>query len=279
VRIELDDGEWCGRAIDLSGVSLNGETMVQAIRNESDVVECARPGPPHKYIGWIRPGMELRTRTALAAVARSRGLSVPQDEKRERVLERLSELPTATVETDTEIKTETTLRRRLAMMNEEIDRHRERVARLHGQVQALRENRETAVEAIDALEDAIRELSECETEHAAAEQALKQERERQRRQHDVRDERLRLEDRAANLAREARRYLVRELEAEFETTVEMVPGATTARTGMGFDADPVTAALAIARLGVIEAPIVLECNRFSSARAAADWLDALIIRL
>jgi hypothetical protein len=253
--------------------------MVQAIREGNDGVECAGPGPPHEYVEWIRPGMDLRTRTALAAVARSRGLSAPQDEKRERVLERLSQLPAATVETDAEMETETTLRRRLAMMSEEIDRRRERVARLHGQVQALRENRETAVEAIDALEDAVRELSECETEHAAAEQALKRARERQRRLHDVRDERLRLEDRAANLAREARRYLVRELKAEFETTVEMVPGTTTARTGMGFDTDPVTAALAIARLGVIEAPIVLECNRFSSAGAAADWLDVPIIHL
>jgi chromosome segregation ATPase len=279
VRIKLDDDEWCGRAIGLSGVSLNGETIVRAVRDENDVVECARPGPLHEYVGWIRPGMELRTRTALAAVARSRGQSAPQDEKRERVLERLSGLPAATVEAEAEMETETTLRRRLAMMNEEIDRHRERVARLHGQVQALRENRETAVEATNALEDAVRELSECETEHAAAEQALKRARERQRQRHDVRDEQLTLEDRAANLAREARRYLVRELEAEFETTVEIVPGATTARTGMGFDADPVTAALAIARLGVIEAPIVLECNRFLSAGVAADWLDAPIIQL
>jgi hypothetical protein len=270
---------WCGRAIDLSGIALNGETIVRAIRDESDVIECARPGPLHKYVGWIRPEIDLRTRTALAAVARSRGLSAPQDEKRERVLERLSQLPATTVETDTEMETETTLRRRLAMMSEEIDRRRERVARLHGQVQALRENRETAVEAIDALEDAIRELSECETEHAAAEQTLKRARERQRRLHDVRDERLKLEDRAANLARGARRYLVRELEAEFETTVQMVPGTTTARTGMGFDADPVTAALAIARLGVIKAPVVLECDKFTSVHAAADWLDASIIHL
>jgi hypothetical protein len=277
VRIELNGRVWRGRAIDLSKVSFapDPETVVGAIRNGKESspieIECASPGLPHAYVGWIRPGMSLRVRTALAAVARSRGLSAPQDEKRERVLERLSSLPEATMTVET-----ATLRRRLATTSDEIARHREQVARLQGQVQTLREDGdEAALEASNALEDAIRELSERETEHVAAEQSLKRKRERQRQLHDTRDERLALEDRAANLARDARRYLVGELEAEFETTVEAVPG----QTGTGFDTDTVTAALAIARLGESDAPIVLECDRFTSAQAAADWLNIPIILL
>lgn len=284
MRIELNGSVWCGRAIDLSSITdaPDPETIVRAIRdvNENTAIEikCTRPGPTHEHVGWIRPGMNLRTRTALAAVARSRGLSAPQDEKRERVLKRLTALQSSATTEETDRRTKTgTLRRRLAATSDEIDRHRERVARLHGRVQALREDSETAVEASDMLENAIRELSERETEHAAVEQALKRRRERQRRLHDTRDERLTLEDRAANLARDARRYLVKELEAEFETTVETVPGATTAQTEMGFDADTVTTALAIARLGKIDAPIVLECDRFTRTQAAADWLNAPII--
>lgn len=282
MRIELNGSVWCGQAIDLSEVSFapDTETVVGTIRDMTEhttiEIECASPGPFHKHIGWIRTGMKLRTRTALAAIARSRGLSAPQDKKRERVLARLAALRNATARDETEKRTTTaTLRRRLAEASNEIDRHRERIAQLQGRVQALREDSEAAVEASEMLEDAIRELSEHETEHTAVEQSLKQRRERQRRLHDTREERLALEDRAANLARDARRYLVKELETEFETTVEVVPG----RSGMGFDADTVTTALAIARLGESDAPIVLECDRFTSAQAAADWLNAPVILL
>lgn len=276
MRIELNGGVWRGRAIDLSEVSFAPETVVRAIRDGDAFIECASPGPVHKHVGWIRPGMTLRTRTALAAVARSRGLSAPQDETRESVLERLAALQNAAATDETEIRTKTAaLRRRLAATSDEINRHRERVARLQGRVQTLREDSESALEASDMLKDAIRELSERETEHAAVEQALKRKREQRRRLCDTRDERLVLEDRAANLERDARRYLVRVLEAEFETTVEAVPG----RSGTAFDADTVTTALAIVRLGESDAPIVLECDRFTNARTAADWLDAPVIRL
>lgn len=275
MRIELGTDVWCGRAIDLSKHTLDAETLVQAIRDESDpTVKCVSPGPLHEYVGWIRKGMDLRIRTALAAVARSRGVSAPQDEERERVLERIDALPEETVET-------AIYRKRLAAKTEDIIRHREKVARLQGQVQAFRKREGMSgtggnPEVFDSLKNAIRTLSELETEHVAAEQTLERARERQRRIHDVRDKRLALEDRAANLARDARRHLVTQLEEEFETTVKAVPGT---KAEVGFDADPVPASLAIARLGVIDAPIVLECNRFTSARTATDWLNVPVILL
>lgn len=275
MRIERNGTVWCGWAIDLSDASLDAEMVIQAIRNGPDrvgnselIVEHTDPGPLHEYVGWITAEMSLRSRAALAAVARSRGQSAPQDAERKRILERIDALPTATVETSP-------TRKRLAATNEEIDRQREQVARLQGQVQALREiESEDLPETLDTLQSAIRELSELETERTAAEQALERKRNRRRQLHDVRDERLALEDRAANLARDAREHLVAQIEEEFETTVKAVPGATTAES-----ADPVTTGLAIARLGMIKTPIVLECDRFTSARAAADWLDAPVVCL
>lgn len=288
MRIESNGRVWCGRAIDLSNSSLNAEQIVQAIRDEGEreskredrievTVECARPGALHEHVGWITSGMNLRLRTALAAVARSRGWSAPQDDEQERILEQINALPTATVDT-------IPARKRLATTRDEIEQQREYVARLHGQVEALRETgaeSEPAQEALAALERAIRELSELETERAAAEQAFEQKRERQRRLNDIRDERLALEDRAANVARAAREHLVAQIEDEFERTIETVPGAI--RFGFNDhdddDDDPVTAALAMARLGMLEAPVVLECERFVSARAAAEWMDAPAILL
>lgn len=277
MRIEQNGTVWCGRAVDLSDASLDAEMVIRAVRNRTEsasngegevTVERTDPGPLHEHIGWITHGMSLRLRAALAAVARSRGQSAPQDTERKRILERIDALPTATVET-------VPTRKRLAATNEEIDQQREQVARLQGQVQALRTiESEDLSETIGALERAIRELSELETERAAAEQALERKRNRRRQLHDIRDERLALEDRAANLARDAREHLAARIEAEFEDTVTTVPGATTSGA-----ADPVTAGLAITRLGVIEAPIVLDCDRFTSARAAADWLDAPVVRL
>lgn len=238
------------------------------------IVECADPDPLHEHVGWIAPGMNLRLRTALAAVARSRGWSAPQDDERKRTLNRIDAL---SMEMET-VETVPT-RRRLAATNDEIDRQREQVARLQGQVQAFRKtDNDPPRKALGTLERAIRELSELETERAAAEQALEREREQRRQRHDVRDERLMLEDRAANLARDARRHLVRGIEAEFENTIETVPEATAPEFNDA-DPDPVTEALAVARLGTLEAPLVLECDRFTSVQAAADWLDAPVIQL
>lgn len=277
MRIDLGTEVWCGRAIDLSNAStdLDAAALVQAIRDENDpTVECASQGPLHEHVGWIRQGMDLRVRTALAAVARSNGLSAPQDEERERVLKRINALPLETIETATH-------RKRLAAKRKDIVRYRERVARLQGRVQEFRERENTSgtdedPEALDSLETAIRELSEIETEHIAAEQALEQARKRKRRMHDRRDERLALEDREANLARDARKHLAARVEKEFETTLEAVPRKGVSRR---VDDDPVSAALAIARLGSIDAPVVLECDRFTSAQRAMDWLGVPVVLL
>lgn len=283
VRIETADKQWYGHAIDLTDHQVDARTLLAAIRDdglENDrtiEITCPPPGPVYGHLGRIRPGMQLRTRTALAAVARSRGLRAPQDEERVAIEERLSELvlPDAADELDE-------IHKQVAETSEDIDRLRERVARLQGKADAHRET-ESEMETLTSLQNALRELSEVETERAAAKQRLERMRKRQRLVHDVQVERFELEDRAANLKRDARRFLVTKLTPSFEATVdavqERVPGGGGRFAGSAFDADPVSEALALARLAAIETPIILECDRFDSVEAAADWLDLPVIRL
>lgn len=271
MRVERDGVVWCGRAIDLSGSGVDGERLVRAMGRDGVSrrlrVVCAAPCVLHEHVGRIAPGMALRTQTALAAAARSRGLTAPQDEEYQHIKEQLQQRSVSGVDTTGTYK-------RLAEVTGEIERQRERVARLQGRVNALRKHTDHEDETtICALERAVRKLSELETERAAAEQTLERARQRQRRLHDHHDERLALEDRAANLARAARKHLCARLDSEFDRAVDAVPGATDTHD------DPVTAAIAIAQLGEPTAPVVLECDRFPTASAAADWLGSPVISL
>ncbi len=268
MRIERGDSVWRGRAIDLSGVTppFDGAQIIDAIAGTREKlrVVCEEPCELYAHVGRIEPEMTVQRSTALAAAARSRGWSAPQDEEYSRIQDRIEELSIAGVDTDD-------ARRRLAETTDEIERQRERVARLQGEVKALRQRPEQQTsEPYQELKRAIQKLSELETERAAAEQTLERARERQRRLHDRYDERLALEDRAANLARAARRHLCDRLHDEFTRTVESVPGA---------DDGPVATALALVRLGEISAPIVLECGRFDTVQTAADWLNVPVIGL
>lgn len=271
MRVEYDGTVWCGRAIDLSVNEFDGGQLISAMGCDGDVgglrVVCATPGVLHGHVGRVASGMALRTQTALAVAARSRGLTAPQDEEYRRLQKQIEERSIAVIDTAGAHK-------RLAEVTDEIERQRERVARLQGRVNALRERTDHSEgETTRALERAIRRLSEFETERAAAEQALERARRRQRRLYDRHDERLTLEDRAANLARAARKHLCDRIEFEFERALAAVPEPTATPD------DAVTAALAIAKVGRLTAPIVLECNRFDTATAAANWLDSPVISL
>lgn len=269
MRIERDGSVWCGRAIDLSDVArFDSEQILDAIEQGSEEnglrVVCGDPGDLHTHVGRITPGMTLQQHTALTAAARSRGWSAPQDEEYSRVRDRIAERSISGVDT-------AAARKRLAETTDEIERQRERVARLQGQVKAhSKRTDQQQSEPYRALKRAIRELSELETERAAAEQTLERARKRQRQLHDRHDERLALEDRAANLERAARRHLCDRLQDEFEQAIESAPGP---------DDDPVATAFAIVRLGVVNAPIVLESDRFATVQTAADWLNAPVIGL
>jgi hypothetical protein len=135
-------------------------------------------------------------------------------------------------------------------------------------------------EAEVAYRDAIRELTEAETERIAAQQRLEGLRERIRTARDARRRRLELQDRVANLERAARESLAGLVYEEFAAAVASMPGDGDPGDAPGeFEGDPATARLAVARVADLDAPIVDALGRFPDVRTAARRLDAAVIRL
>jgi chromosome segregation ATPase len=162
-------------------------------------------------------------------------------------------------------------RRRVAETAADLDAKRERVATIRGRLQ------ETDNGSIQAeYRSAIRALSEAETDHAAAKEALAEARDRARNARDTRDRRLRLEDRLRNLERTARAELLTAISPAVETALSALPN----RDFTSFeDADPVSAALALVRAGRIETPVTLACRRFPDRDSAERWLEAPVYRI
>jgi TolA-binding protein len=282
MRVVASDGdgegerEWAveGRAVDLGG-TVEPRSVVRAIRGESAsvAVECPSPGPVHEHVGHVHEEMCLDLRGALAAAARSVGETAPQAEALTEARAELASLDVA--ETDLEAA-----RRRLAEADASETRLRERVATLRGRVQALAEAEapEARADAREALEDAVRELTEVETERIAAEQVLERAERAARDARDRRERRLELQDRVANLRRDVRRSLAAAVYDRFRAAVVALPGAGRAGDAPGdYEGDPVTAALAVARIADVTAPVVLEADRFDDAATAARRLDAPVV--
>jgi len=267
-----------GRAIDARDLPVDANTVLEAIgdskagTDEAVAVDAPDPGPLHDRVGYLGPGVSIRTRTALALAARSRGLSAPQDDQIERIEEKLDEIEPPTVET-------TDVRRQAADRGAETDRLRERVAELRGQIRARREQGADASDLESELADAVRRLSEAETERVAASQRLDGTAESAREARNVRDRRMRLQDRKANREREARAHLVAEVQSEYADAVVAVPESDVSPAADPFAVDDLTAALAVARVADLSAPVVLACDRFETPAAAADWLGAAVVRV
>lgn len=274
MRIEVEGEALFGRAVDLSERPVSPEAIAEAIRRgpESPVVDCPEPGPAHEYVGVIEPGMSLRTRPASAAVARSLGTSAPQDDE---IAALATELDSIDV-TDVSLRAE---RRRAADVGGSETELRERVAALRGRVRTLREAGDDSTDAESKLRETTRRLSEAETDRIAAEQALERARANRRSTRDRRERRLRLRDRKENLERDARRYLSREVHESFVAAVDAVPGRGRVPEPGAFEGDAVTAALALARIAALDAPVVLACDRFETPESAAECLDAAVLQV
>jgi hypothetical protein len=270
--------------VDLRDRGLDPDRVAAAAREQSrttdgevgpgsgPVVDCPPPRAVHRRVGFVRPSMCVRVRTALAAAARSRGGEAPQDEALAEVRAELSDL---TVPAPPDLDGP---RERLAGTDDAVDRIRERVAALRGRVQAGREAGRDVSDIEAELVEATRELSERETERAAAREAVERAERLARESRDARERRRRLEDRRANLRRRARAHLVERIREEYERALAAVPGGSDA-VADPFAVEGVTAALAVGRVAEFRAPVVVACDRFGSPDAAAEWLDATVLRV
>jgi hypothetical protein len=322
IRCRIGDIVRCGRAIAVT-TPVEPTTLAQAVREASNsdarvAVTADDPGPAHEYVGCIRPSMGLRTRTALAAAARSRGLETPHDAALAEARERLATLDSKGATGSAGTASERAQHREAAAKAAtETEQLREAVAAARGRLQARREQGLDPTPATEELAEAIERLSEAETEAAAARQRLDTIRDRTREHRDDREERFRLEERVANLERKARAHLREQVREEYAAALAAVPGvdgltgadgdgltesdgdgvtgadgdgvtesdgdSVTESDGDGvtdlWEGDPVTRALGVARVADLSAPVVLSCGRFERPETAADWLDASVIRL
>lgn len=257
-----------GHVVDLRGQPIDGQTVAAAVHEQRCLPAIAAPSTPavYDYCGHVHPEMGVRTRTALAAAARSRGHETEYDDRIAQLQDQLSARDSS--EPSLPAVREWVSDRTLAEL-------RETAATKRGRLQA----RERLDADTDELENTVREttrtLATRETERTAAEESRKQRRELARSYRDRVADRRRLADRLANRRRDARAELVSALSPQFAAALDAVPGPTPRDP---FDAPPVPAALAILRVARTDAPIVLDADAFRNPTAAADCLGAPIIR-
>ena len=270
-----------GRAVDLPA-DLDPERLARAVRSGEVpagddgrprlAVHCRRPAPVHDRVGCITPDTGIRIRTALAAAGRARGLGTPHDPAIRRLEARHERLVPPGEATPDLAET----RAALAEASAATDRHQERVAAARGRLQARREADLPADPAAEDLEAAAGELAAAETAAVAARQALDRDRDRARAHRERLAERFRVADALANRRRAARAALVERLAGAYAAAVRAAPGPDPEDP---FAADPVTAALAVARVARGTAPVVLAVDRFPDAGAAAAWLGTPVCRV
>ncbi|WP_135821606.1 DUF7856 family protein [Halostella litorea] len=270
MRVELADEVREGRAVALRDRDVSPETVAAAVR-EGEWIDCPEPGAVHERVSPVTADASPSVRPALAAAARSRGLTSPVDDALADARAELAAIDPPPIDHEA-------ARKRVAEAGEREAALDERVAELRGRIDALAGRDGEPGDATDERAAAIRELSEVRTERVAAEQALRDAREAARAARDARDRRLRLEDRVRNLRSAAREHLSAAVAEPFADAVAAVPGeGRVADEPAGFEGDPVTAALAVVRVAAVDAPVVLACDRFDSAAAAADTLDAPVL--
>ncbi|WP_224270374.1 hypothetical protein [Haloprofundus salinisoli] len=277
VTVRVGTRAYSGRGVDLRAESVAPAAVYEAAAmgdvNDRVVVESPKPSEGYETLWCIRGEPTTSVVRSLEAAARSRGQATPEDDERASVEAALAELDVPTVET-------TAARRRVARVGADEERLRERVAELRGRLQARREAGASVDSVRQTLSETAGRLAEVETERIAAEQALERAEREAAAARDARERRLRLEDRAANLARAARRRLAESVYNEFASALRSLPGeAEPGSTPGEFRGDPVSARLAAVRVADLDAPVVLCVDRFDDADAAADALDAPVVRI
>lgn len=268
MRIRVGATTYRGRAVDLRARDVDGRTVAAAVCGACrfPLVDSDPPSSVYGYAGYVHAEMGLRTRTALAVAARSRGHRTTHDDEISELRSELSEIEPASPSLG---------RPPDPVANGVIAELRAAVARHRGRVEAWEALDRDPTGARDELRETAAELTERETERTATAQARERRRKRAREYRDEAAERRRLADRLANRERAARDELVNTVADRFGDSVAGAPGPTPSDP---FDADPVTAALAVLRIARTDAPVVVAVDRFTNPASAADWLDAPVVR-
>lgn len=263
MKLETANASRHGPAIDARTLDVTPERLRDAIESPTDdLVSCPPPAPVHAHVGLLAPTTTCRRRTALAAAARSRGLTSDRDADRRDVREELAAIEVPAADVPGAVA-------RLAEAAAEVDALRDRVARLGGIV-AAREGSADVESARADLRSAAADLAAAETTREAAHQTLERERTRQRAANDARERRLHLRDRLENHRREARRDLAARIAPALERAHDSLPRGSTADETAGF-------ALAVARIAALRAPVIVVDGPFRTAMQARACLDAPVV--
>ncbi|GAB7094665.1 hypothetical protein JCM30237_18180 [Halolamina litorea] len=261
-----------GQGADLRDQPIGPDAVEMAVTGDHPALTVDCPEPRRWWESLRRPDDGTPALDRIVDAARSRGHHPPAERALATAQRDLQRVRVETVDTAAS-------RRRLADAGTEVDRLRERVAAARGRLESRRELGADTAEAAAALDDATRQLSEAETERIAAEQAHDAARRRARDARAARERRLRLQDRVANRRRDARRALATAVSERFAAAVEAVPGsASLSLDPLGVDGDPITAALAAARVADLRAPVVDATGRFDGdVEAAVAALDDPVV--
>jgi hypothetical protein len=285
VAVRIDGTHVGGRALDLRGRDLPASALVDAVhvastpgptpRSEPEIhVDCDPAGLVHGHVRQIPPE-SFDLHDALVAAARSHGTVVTATRRLERARAALAAADQRTVDVD-----RTAAKRRVAEAGETEERLGERVAALRGRLDARREMGADTTDVEAELAEAVAALTEAETERIAAEQRLERIERTARSERDARQRRLRLADRVDNLRRRVRRDLVTSVYDEFGSAVDALSGEAAPGTCPSeYAGDRTTAALAVARVARLRAPIVVSVEPFDAPAETAAWLDAPVIQL
>lgn len=277
MRITIDGLVRSGQAVEVGMLEVEPERLFRAVRDGDDIggvrIACQSPSPVHERIGLIQPEMGLSIRSTLAVIARNRGLVTPKDDQIAAIRTELSNTtPAVTPVADVHEAIP-------APGSADLERLRERVATLRGKLAARDAGGGDTETARLELAEAIRAYADARTERIATRQQIRRVRQTARVERDDREHRLQLQDRLGNLKRAARKHLAMELRDDFAAAVDTVPGdGTVPAHPNAFSGEAVVAALALARMASLEAPVVLNCDRFCTAAEAATILEAPVIR-
>ncbi|MFB6133240.1 MAG: hypothetical protein ABEJ44_07560 [Halanaeroarchaeum sp.] len=272
MRVRLEESVEAGRAIDLRDRDVDPTELLAAVRSpDESLVAAPRPGRIHAFVGRIEPNMTISLRGAVATAARSRGEMAPHDDAIAGLDRRIADIDVEPVDV-------VSPRRRVAAAGTNVASLREEVARLRGRLEADGDAGRPTDRTRSDLRAAIAELAEAETERHAAEQSLRATEAEARAMRDRRERRLTLVDERDNLARRGRSALAEREYPRFRRALAALPvEAAAGEAPEEFVGESVAAALAVARIATVRAPVVLVDGPFSAAIAARAALDAPVL--